>query len=140
MADAQSSDASPMMSSAAARGPTCSASALLLGRAAAAVLSLSFSILLVYTIATDGSPFRSSLLTPWMTTTLVDYYLSLLPFYFVVFARERYGSGASAAVAALWVCFCAGLGACAVWAYICVVLLRARPGVSVAALITGGAA
>jgi hypothetical protein len=134
------SDAAPMMVSSARSGPACSASALLLGRAASALLSVSFLILLVYTCATDGSPFRSALLTPWMSTTLVDYYLSLLPFYFAVFMRERYGSGAGAAVAALWVLFCAGLGACAVWLYVFVVLMRARPGVSVASLITGGAA
>ncbi|CAA0810881.1 Unknown protein [Striga hermonthica] len=33
---------------------------------------------LVYTIATDGSPFRKDLLTPWLTTTLIDFYVNVI--------------------------------------------------------------
>ncbi|KAL4319947.1 hypothetical protein GQ457_18G006360 [Hibiscus cannabinus] len=32
---------------------------------------------LIYTILTDGSPFRKELLTPWMTATLVDFYINV---------------------------------------------------------------
>ncbi|VAI89594.1 unnamed protein product [Triticum turgidum subsp. durum] len=32
---------------------------------------------LVYTCITDGSPFRTKLLTPWMVTTLVDLYVNI---------------------------------------------------------------
>ncbi|XP_047322300.1 uncharacterized protein LOC124926164 isoform X2 [Impatiens glandulifera] len=31
---------------------------------------------LIYTILTDGSPFRSELLTPWMVATLIDFYIN----------------------------------------------------------------
>ncbi|PKU61210.1 hypothetical protein MA16_Dca025683 [Dendrobium catenatum] len=33
---------------------------------------------LVYTIITDGSPFRSELLTPWLSATLVDFYVNVV--------------------------------------------------------------
>jgi len=33
---------------------------------------------LVYTISTDGSPFRRELFTPWMTATLVDFYINIV--------------------------------------------------------------
>ncbi|KAF3447374.1 hypothetical protein FNV43_RR12560 [Rhamnella rubrinervis] len=33
---------------------------------------------LVYTILTDGSPFRKELLTPWMTATLIDFYINVV--------------------------------------------------------------
>ncbi|KAH7849698.1 hypothetical protein Vadar_021670 [Vaccinium darrowii] len=33
---------------------------------------------LVYTISTDGSPFRRELFTPWMTATLVDFYINVV--------------------------------------------------------------
>ncbi|OWM85018.1 hypothetical protein CDL15_Pgr027805 [Punica granatum] len=32
---------------------------------------------LLYTIFTDGSPFRKELLTPWMTATLIDFYINI---------------------------------------------------------------
>ncbi|KAK6940078.1 Protein of unknown function DUF1475 [Dillenia turbinata] len=33
---------------------------------------------LFYTILTDGSPFRKELLTPWMTATLIDFYVNVV--------------------------------------------------------------
>lgn len=33
---------------------------------------------LVYTLLTDGSPFRTELLTSWMVATLVDFYINVL--------------------------------------------------------------
>ncbi|CAK8573310.1 unnamed protein product [Lathyrus sativus] len=33
---------------------------------------------LVYTLVTDGSPFRTELLTPWMKATLVDFYINVV--------------------------------------------------------------
>ncbi|KAK4859718.1 hypothetical protein QYF36_010514 [Acer negundo] len=32
---------------------------------------------LVYTLVTDGSPFRKELLTPWMIATLIDFYINV---------------------------------------------------------------
>jgi hypothetical protein len=72
------------------------------------------------------------LLTPWMNTTLVDFYLNVLLLCCWVFARER-----SAAAALLWCIFLAGLGSFASWAYVTVVLLRLRPGDPVTKILTG---
>ncbi|XP_044476184.1 uncharacterized protein LOC123203775 isoform X2 [Mangifera indica] len=33
---------------------------------------------LVYTILTDGSPFRKELFTPWMSATLIDFYINVV--------------------------------------------------------------
>ncbi|KAI9098397.1 hypothetical protein K1719_025022 [Acacia pycnantha] len=33
---------------------------------------------LLYTLITDGSPFRMELFTPWMTTTLIDFYINVV--------------------------------------------------------------
>ena len=123
-----SSDTSPMMRS---NGTGLSANALLLGRIFSAIASIGFAVLLVYTIVTDGSPFRLSLLTPWMSTTLVDYYLSLVPLYIVIYNRESRAAGTALVVV------CASLGACAIWAYVFYLLLRVRPGTSLSAIITG---
>jgi hypothetical protein len=109
-----------------------SSGTLFLARLVAACLSLGFACLLVWTIATAGSPFNSELLTPWMNTTLVDYYLSCAPLYAVLYCRERSSLGG-----ALRVLACAGLGACAVWACVLEALLRVQPGVTMADLISG---
>ena len=69
--------------------PRFTAFSLLLLRSFSAFFFLLFSIILTYTCATDGSPFRSSLLTPWMSTTLVDFYLVLLPLLLLVCLRHR---------------------------------------------------
>ncbi|KAJ3692015.1 hypothetical protein LUZ60_012365 [Juncus effusus] len=43
---------------------------------------------LVYTTITDGSPFRLELLTPWMITTLVDFYVNVAALSVWVFYKE----------------------------------------------------
>ena len=134
MSDSSLSDTVPMMRG----GPSShglTESTLLYSRIFAAFASIGFAGLLVYTIVTDGSPFRLSLLTPWMSTTLVDYYLSLLPLYIVIYNRESRIAGT--AVGILWVIICASLGACAIWAYVFYLLLRVRPGTPLSIIITG---
>ncbi|XP_031251329.1 uncharacterized protein LOC116109225 isoform X2 [Pistacia vera] len=42
------------------------------------VLGLLMLGTLVYTILTDGSPFRKELLTPWMSATLIDFYINVV--------------------------------------------------------------
>lgn len=42
------------------------------------VLGCGISATVIYTIATDGLPFREQLLTPWMAATLVDFYINIL--------------------------------------------------------------
>ncbi|CAL0300669.1 unnamed protein product [Lupinus luteus] len=43
---------------------------------------------LLYTLFTDGSPFRMSLLTPWMVATLIDFYINVIPFAIWVTYKE----------------------------------------------------
>ena len=53
------------------------AGALVVYRAVFAALGCLMVGTLVYTCITDGSPFRTELLTPWMVTTLVDLYVNI---------------------------------------------------------------
>uniref|UniRef100_A0A7N2KW34 Uncharacterized protein n=1 Tax=Quercus lobata TaxID=97700 RepID=A0A7N2KW34_QUELO len=43
---------------------------------------------LVYTLLTDGSPFRKELLTPWMIATLVDFYINVVALSVWVYYKE----------------------------------------------------
>ena len=103
-------------------------------RIGALVLSLAFAALLIYTISVDGSPFRASLLTPWMTTTLIDYYMTALPFYIWIYLRSRTYTTALLSIVA---CVC--LGSVAVWLYVFVALWHWRAGQPVAVLLVGRA-
>jgi drug/metabolite transporter (DMT)-like permease len=50
-------------------------SPIIIGRAVTFSLGLIQSFTIIYTCATDGSPFRMELLTPWMAATLIDFYV-----------------------------------------------------------------
>ncbi|CAN1235260.1 hypothetical protein LINPERPRIM_LOCUS4446 [Linum perenne] len=41
------------------------------------ILGCAIVATLVYTILTDGSPFRQELLTPWMCAMLIDFYVNI---------------------------------------------------------------
>ncbi|KAA8537972.1 hypothetical protein F0562_027448 [Nyssa sinensis] len=59
---------------------------------------------LIYTLLTDGSPFRKELLTPWMTATLVDFYINVVAL--SVWVAYKESSWISALVwIALLICF-----------------------------------
>ena len=103
--------------------PKFTSTSLLALRLLAAICFLFFTILLTYTCLTDGHPFRSSLLTPWMVTTLWDYYLTQLPFLLLCCYRERRSPAWAALTSLYFVC----LGSSAVWSYVLLVLLRMRP-------------
>lgn len=105
--------------------PRFSAGALIFFRIVSAALSLAFSILLAITIQVEGSPFYWTLLTQkWMRTTLVDYYLTLLPLTFFAAYRERLHPGWAVVTVVYFVC----LGSTAVWSYIFLLFLRLRSG------------
>ena len=98
---------------------------LTMWRSLSLIFSLFFSAVLVATIAVEGSPFYWSILTQkWMRTTLVDYYMTLLPFLVFVAHRER----RSALVATLSVVYCCCLGSAAVWSYVFIVTLQLKVG------------
>lgn len=69
-------------------------------------LALGFFMLatLIYTLLTDGSPFRKELLTPWLSTTLIDFYVNVLVISVWVAYRESTYIGAILWIALL-VCF-----------------------------------
>ena len=104
--------------------PRFSAPALLALRALAAFLCLLFTAQLARTIQIDGSPFRSALLTPWMVTTLIDFYLVMLPLLLLVLVRHR-ASPVTGALACLFLCC---LGTSATWAYLFFVFGTLRAG------------
>ncbi|XP_059631495.1 uncharacterized protein LOC132274274 isoform X2 [Cornus florida] len=59
---------------------------------------------LIYTLLTDGSPFRRELLTPWMTATLIDFYINVVAL--SVWVAYKESSWVSALVwIALLICF-----------------------------------
>ena len=109
--------------------------ALAASRIAALSLALIFNGILIYTIATDGSPFRLELLTPWMTTTILDYYFSAAPFYCWIFLRER-----ALWRAICWIVACICLGSGVVWIYVWIALLAHRPTLPISAFLLGSLA
>lgn len=113
-----------------------SASALHLARVASAALAALFAVVLVVTTATDGSPFRGELLTPWMNATLVDFYLNVLLLSVWVWLREARALGpVGAATVILYLCC---LGSFATWSYVAHLLwFRTRPGDSLAKIVLG---
>lgn len=108
-----------------------SALALAAARAFSLAAATGFAALLWYTIELDGHPFRSSLLTPWMNTTLVDFYLNWLVIAAWQITREP------PATALAFVVFTACLGSCATWLYVLFVLLQMRAGDSMAVFWLG---
>mmetsp|Transcript_25682 Transcript_25682/g.64808 ORF Transcript_25682/g.64808 Transcript_25682/m.64808 type:complete len:156 (-) Transcript_25682:179-646(-) len=84
----------------------------------------------VYTLLTDGTPFRPELLTPWMTATLVDIYIAFLCCYAWIFYKER-----SWLARGLWLLAVLSTGSIAITAYVVLQLLRLPPGSSVERLL-----
>ncbi|KAJ6930981.1 Phospho-N-acetylmuramoyl-pentapeptide-transferase [Populus alba x Populus x berolinensis] len=53
-------------------------SAVMSARIAFSVLGFLMLGTLIFTLLTDGSPFRKELLTPWMVATLIDFYINVV--------------------------------------------------------------
>ncbi|MED6187846.1 hypothetical protein PIB30_080352 [Stylosanthes scabra] len=68
---------------------------------------------IVYTLVTDGSPFRMELLTPWVVVTLVDFYFNVVVL--LVWIAYKESSWISAA---LWIILLICLGSAATSTYI----------------------
>ncbi|GAB2270263.1 hypothetical protein Dimus_005168 [Dionaea muscipula] len=77
---------------------------------------------LVYTISTDGSPFRNELLTPWMTATLIDFYINVAALTVWVGYKEPTWFGSFAWISGL-ICF----GSIVTSAYIAYQFFRLTP-------------
>ncbi|KAJ0960004.1 hypothetical protein J5N97_000225 [Dioscorea zingiberensis] len=88
------------------------------------VLGCLMVVTLVYTIFTDGSPFRRELLTPWMVATLVDFYVNVVCYfslpiilYFLIGAWVVYKESTWIS-AVLWIIFLVCFGSITTCAYI----------------------
>lgn len=79
---------------------------------------------IAYTLATDGSPFRTELLTPWMVATLFDFYGLVLLLAMIIFAVE-----ANPWVAASWTIAVCCLGSPAAWTWVLLHLLQQKQGI-----------
>ncbi|KMZ70149.1 hypothetical protein ZOSMA_1G01220 [Zostera marina] len=47
-------------------------------KAVFSLLGCSMLVFLIYTIITDGSPFRSEIFTPWLVATVIDFYINVI--------------------------------------------------------------
>ncbi|XP_061345154.1 uncharacterized protein LOC133291004 isoform X2 [Gastrolobium bilobum] len=68
---------------------------------------------LVYTLVTDGSPFRTELLTPWLAATLVDFYINVVALAVWVAYKES-----SWICAVLWIILLISFGSITTCVYI----------------------
>ncbi|GAB4845203.1 hypothetical protein Ancab_038614 [Ancistrocladus abbreviatus] len=95
---------------------------LLIARAVFGALGCLMLGTLVYTILTSGSPFRKELLTPWMTGTLIDFYINVVALSVWIGYKESSWIGAFAWIAGL-ICF----GSLATCVYIVLQLFQLSP-------------
>lgn len=86
---------------------------LVMWRAVFAALGVLMVATLVYTSATDGSPFRPELLTPWMVATLIDFYVNVIAISAWVIHKE-----ANWISSAVWVILLCCFGSAVTCAYI----------------------
>ncbi|KAK2976244.1 hypothetical protein RJ640_021955 [Escallonia rubra] len=77
---------------------------------------------LVYTISIDGLPFRKDLLTPWMTATLVDFYINVVVLGAWVSYKEP-----NCISAILWIVLLVCFGSITTSGYIVLQLIKLSP-------------
>ncbi|XP_029129990.1 uncharacterized protein LOC109812190 isoform X2 [Cajanus cajan] len=83
------------------------------------ILGLLMLVTLLYTLLTDGLPFRKELLTPWMTATLVDFYINVVALsVWVVYKEANWISSI------LWIVFLVCFGSITTSVYIAVQFLK----------------
>ncbi|CAN6169585.1 unnamed protein product [Urochloa humidicola] len=95
---------------------------LVMWRVVFAALGVLMVATLVYTCATDGSPFRSELLTPWMDATLIDFYVNVIAIAAWVVYKET-----NLISSAVWVVLLFCFGSAATCAYIVKQLFEVTP-------------
>ncbi|KAK6792353.1 hypothetical protein RDI58_011434 [Solanum bulbocastanum] len=83
------------------------------------VLGCLITATVIYTVATDGLPFRIELLTPWMAATLIDFYIHIFVIWsWVVYKESNWTT------AILWVVLLVCLGSIATCGYIVLQFLK----------------
>jgi len=88
-----------------------------------AILTAIMTVTVVYTCLTDGSPFRSELLTPWMKATLIDFYTNVFILLSWMWYKET-----SIIARILWTLFFCGLGSIGSCVYVLVQLMKLSSG------------
>ncbi|CAN6687073.1 unnamed protein product [Malus baccata var. baccata] len=86
---------------------------VMIARVTFIALGLLMLVTLLYTLLTDGTPFRTELLTPWMTATLIDFYINVVALSVWVVYKES-----SWTTAALWIIFLISFGSITTCTYI----------------------
>ncbi|URE21232.1 hypothetical protein MUK42_11328 [Musa troglodytarum] len=94
-------------------------SSIMIGRVLFSILGIVVSVVVVYTVITDGLPFRMELLTPWMATTLIDFYINVFAISVWVVHKESTWISAF-----FWICLLICFGSITTCAYIVIQLLR----------------
>ncbi|XP_042411905.1 uncharacterized protein LOC122001295 isoform X2 [Zingiber officinale] len=94
-------------------------SSIILGRVVFSTLGVFVLAVVVYTVATDGLPFRMDLLTPWMAATLIDFYINVLVISVWVVHKEPTWISAF-----IWICLLICFGSITTCAYIVIQLFR----------------
>ncbi|XP_015169706.1 uncharacterized protein [Solanum tuberosum] len=83
------------------------------------VLGCLITATVIYTVATDGLPFRIELLTSWMAATLIDFYIHIIVIWsWVVYKESNW------ITAILWVVLLVCLGSIATCGYIVLQFLK----------------
>ncbi|CAI9116447.1 OLC1v1017589C1 [Oldenlandia corymbosa var. corymbosa] len=86
------------------------------------VLGCFITASVIYTIITDGLPFRKELLTPWMAATLIDFYINILAIaVWVVYKESNWISSL------VWIILLICLGSIATCFYIVLQLFKLSP-------------
>nr|ACU23281.1 unknown [Glycine max] len=83
------------------------------------VLGLLMLAIVLYTVFTDGLPFRKELLTPWMAATLIDFYINVVALAVWVAYKES-----NLISSILWIVLLVCLGSITTSAYIVVQFLK----------------
>eukprot|EP00246_Nothoceros_aenigmaticus_P014051 TRINITY_DN5170_c0_g1_i1.p2 TRINITY_DN5170_c0_g1~~TRINITY_DN5170_c0_g1_i1.p2 ORF type:complete len:118 (+),score=3.81 TRINITY_DN5170_c0_g1_i1:86-439(+) len=98
-------------------------SGVVVARAVFVGLGLVTASVVLYTCLTDGSPFRRELLTPWMSATLVDFYVNIAVLLIWLWYKEiAWGPRL------IWTLLFCGLGSAAVSWYIGLEFFKLSPG------------
>uniref|UniRef100_A0A804JTQ0 Transmembrane protein n=1 Tax=Musa acuminata subsp. malaccensis TaxID=214687 RepID=A0A804JTQ0_MUSAM len=94
-------------------------SSIMIGRVLFSTLGIVVLVVVVYTVITDGLPFRTELLTPWMAATLIDFYINVFAISVWVVHKESTWISAF-----FWICLLICFGSITTCAYIVIQLLR----------------
>lgn len=92
---------------------------VIVGRIIFSILGVLMAAVVIYTVVTDGLPFRKDLLTPWMAATLIDFYINV--FAISVWVSHKESNWISAVI---WICLLICFGSITTCGYIVVQLFQ----------------